>query len=296
MKMLSMSRNPKAKFELIPKDESRSFAVREFILPAFTSPWHFHEECELTWIRRGSGQRFVGDSIASFEPGDLVLIGSNLPHYWRNAATARKQADYAHSVVVHFRPDSFGSDFLACAELLSVRRLLDRARGGLAFSRGTLEQVSPLLQALPAGKGLAHLIGFLQILHLLSEDRKPIQLSSPGFSPQLDQFASERINIAYGYIFQHFAGAINYEAIARTVGMSPSAFSHYFRRVTGRTVSDFVNEVRIGHAHRLLLETDQTIAEVAFACGFESLSHFNRRFRILSGVSPSQFLRRHQVA
>ena len=138
------------------------------------------------------------------------------------------------------------------------------------------------------------MIGFLQVLHLLSEARQGVQLSSSGFSPQLDQFASERINTAYEYIFRHFAGELDYAALARSVGMSLSALSHFFRRVTGRTVSDFVNEVRIGHAHRLLLETDRTIAEVAFACGFESLSHFNRRFRALSGVSPSQFLQRHQ--
>lgn len=289
-----MPRNPKAKFELVPVSESRSFAVREFVLPAFTSPWHYHQEWELTWIRHGTGQRFVGDHIGSFGPGDLVLIGSNLPHYWRNAMVARDKSEYAHSVVVHFRPDSFGPEFIECAELHDVRKLLDRARRGLAFGGPTPTAVSAWLQSIQAGSGLPRLIGFLQILHLLAEAPAAVQLSSPGFSPELDQLASERINTAYQYIFRHFAGELDYEAIARTVGMSLSAFSHYFRRVTGRTVSDFVNEVRIGHAHRLLLETDQTIAEVAFASGFESLSHFNRRFRALSGVSPSQFLQRYQ--
>ena len=289
-----MLRNPKAKFELVPKCDEGSFTVREFKMPAFSSPWHFHPEYELTYIVRGSGKRFVGDSIASFGPGDLVLIGSNLPHYWRNDEAARTKANYAHSVVVHFREDSFGSGFLDCPELQAMRNLLVRARRGIVFGGGAPELAKHLLEEMSGLSGLPRLICLLGLFDVLATSGKTKLLSSAGFSPQLDPNAGERINTAYQYVFRNFQELIDHEEMARNAGMSASAFSRYFKRFTGRTVSDFVNEVRIGHAHRMLIETDRTISEVAFASGYESLSNFNRRFREISGLSPREFRQRHK--
>jgi AraC-like DNA-binding protein len=137
--------------------------------------------------------------------------------------------------------------------------------------------------------GLQRVIDFLKIIQLLLQDKDSSFLSSAGFSPHLDEFAGERINRAYNHIFAHFAGAIDHHEIARSLGMSHSAFCHYFKRVTGRTLTDFINEVRIGHARKLLLESDKTIAEIAYASGYESLSNFNRRFNNMTGVSPKAF-------
>ena len=141
--------------------------------------------------------------------------------------------------------------------------------------------------------GLPRLIRLLEVLNLLAIAGTRKFLAGPGFSPQLDPFAGERINAAQQYIFQNFTGRIDHEEMARNAGMSASAFSRYFKRFTGRTVSDFVNEVRIGDTHRMLIETDRTISEVAFASGYESLSNFNRRFREISGISPREFRQRH---
>ena len=128
-----MQRSLKAEFELVPRCEDGSFNVREFRLPAFSSPWHFHPQYELTYIVKGSGSRFVGDSIAPFGPGDLVLIGADLPHFWRNDAPAKTRAEYAHSVVVHFDEESFGKGFLDRPELQQASRLLVRAGRGISF-------------------------------------------------------------------------------------------------------------------------------------------------------------------
>lgn len=291
-----MQRNPKAKFELVPKCDQGSFTVREFKIPAFSSPWHFHPEYELTYIIRGTGKRFVGDSIASFGPGDLVLIGSNLPHYWRNDAAARKKAEYSHSVVVHFKDDSFGTGFLDCPELQALRNLLVRARRGIAFGGDTPEVAKRILGEMKEQSGLPRLILLLELFDVLASSGKSKLLSSAGFSPQLDSCSGERINAAYQYVFRNFTEQIDHEEMASNAGMSASAFSRYFKRLTGRTVSGFVNEVRIGHAHRMLIETDRTISEVAFASGFESLSNFNRRFRDISGISPREFRQRHKSA
>lgn len=289
-----MHRPRKAKFEMIPKCEGGSFHIREFKLPAFSSPWHFHPEYELTYIVNGTGSRFVGDSIAPFGPGDLVLIGADLPHVWRSDAPAKARSDHAHSVVVHFDEESFGRYFLDCPELQEVRKLLARARRGIEFSPQTSAAARTLLLEMNDLSGLPRLIRLLELFDLLTRSGNPGLLSSPGFSPLPDPSAGERINAVHQYVFQNFTGRIDHEKMARNAGMSASAFSRYFRRMTGRTVSEFVNEVRIGHARRMLIEADRTIAEVAYASGFESLSNFNRRFRDISGISPREYRQQHK--
>lgn len=288
-----MRHSPKARFEMIPSSGTESFNVREFKLPAFSSPWHFHPEYELTYIVNGTGSRFVGDSIAPFGPGDLVLIGGDLPHFWRSQAPAKARADHAHSVVVHFTKDSFGAGFLNCPELQQVHRLLARARRGVEFAPDTSAAVRDMLLEMQNLSGLPRLIRLLEVFDRLAGGRTQKFLSSAGYSPQLDPLAGERINAAHQYIFRNFTGRIDHGEMARNAAMSSSAFSRYFRRLTGRTVSEAVNEVRIGHSRRMLIETDRTISEVAYASGFESLSNFNRRFREISGTSPSEYRQRH---
>lgn len=282
----------KAEFEWVPRSEAASFAVREFKLRAFSSPWHFHPEIELTHIVRSRGRRFVGDHIATFEPGDLVLIGSNLPHFWHNDPPAPGAQQLAHSVVVQFREDCLGSCFFSLPELGAVQRLLARARRGLQFTGGIRDAVAALMSKLPERDGLERVIDLLSILRLLSRTSEVAPLSSEGFAPSLDEWAGARINRAYRYVFDHFGEPFRYEAVAAAAGMSLSAFGHYFKRVTGRTLTDFVNEVRVGHARRRLIETPDTIAEVAFASGFQTLSNFNTRFRALTGLNPGEYRRR----
>jgi len=283
----------KAGFELIPKSDLYSFAVKEFTLPRFKVPWHFHPECELTLIVQSSGRRFVGDSIEPFSPGDLVLIGSNLPHFWRNGEQGKKTPSQA--VVVHFREECFGADFLGLPELTGVRNLLLRARRGLQFTGKTRDAVAELMTGMPSGKGFDRVLALLNIFKRLMESDEARILSSPGFLPVLDAFAGERINRAYRFIFENFAAPIRHEDIAREAAMSLSAFCHYFKRVTGRTLTDFINEVRIGHASRLLIETDHPVSKIAYASGFESLSNFNLRFRKLTGASPKEYRREHHT-
>jgi AraC-like DNA-binding protein len=286
-----MQLSSKAEFELIPKSELYSFAVREFEEPAFQSPWHFHPECELTYIVQSSGKRFIGDNISRFSPGELTLIGANLPHYWRNDASAKNRRSFAHSLVIQFREECLGTDFLSRPEMDNVRKLLLRARRGLQFGGETCEAVSEIMNKLTKGNGLERLIDLLRIFKLLLDTDKCQVISSPGFSPFLDEFAGQRINRAYQFIFDHFTTVLDHEAIARSIGMSQSAFCHYFKRVTGRTLSGLINEIRVGHARKLLIDSDKSIAEIAYASGYESLSNFNRRFYELTCLSPKEYRR-----
>ena len=286
----------KAEFELVLKSERCSFALREFKLPAFASPWHFHSEIELTSVVQSRGRRFVGDHIAPFGPGDLVLVGANLPHFWHNDAPARGRMPLAHSVVLQFREDCFGPDFFSRPELAGVHRLLQAAGRGLQFTGRTRNAVATVMMEMRRHSGLEQLIDFLTIFKLLAQAEAPRALSSAGFVPCQDESAGERINRTYDYVLKNFAHRLSHEEIAQRASMSLSAFCHYFKRVTGRTLTDFITEVRIGHVRRLLIETNDGVAQIAFASGFESLSNFNRCFRELSGVSPTDFRRQYRGA
>ena len=288
-----MQLSSKAEFEMVPKSELYSFAVREFKLPAFQSHWHFHPECELTYIDHGSGKRLVGDNISPFAPGDLTLIGSNLPHYFWNDRPARNPRSFAHSLVIQFREECLGTDFLSRPEMDNVRKLLLRARRGLEFGGEIREAVREIMNKITKRKGLERLIDLLTIFKLLLEAEDCRVLSSPGFVPFLDGLAGERINRAYQLIFDHFSTVLDYKTIARSVGMSQSAFCHYFKRVTGWTLSSFINEIRVGHARKLLIDSDQSIAEIAYASGYENLSNFNRRFYEFTKMSPKEYRREH---
>jgi len=285
----------KAEFELIPKSELYSFAVREFTLPGFKVPWHFHPECELTLILQSRGWRFVGDKLEEFAPGDLVLIGSNLPHYWRSPDSGKPSEEEAKAIVVQFREECFGADFLGLPEMTGIRSLLLSARRGLHFTGKNRDAVAAIMTRLPGSNGFDRLLALLNIFKLLNESTEVRTLSSPGFAPLLDEFASERVNRACKFIFKNFAAPIRHEEIARGAGMSLSAFGHYFKRVTGRTLTDFMNDVRIGHASRLLIETDQSVSAIAYASGFESLSNFNLRFRKLTGLNPREYRHKHHA-
>ena len=287
-----MERVTKAEFEMIPRGGQSSFALREFRLPAFSSPWHYHPEYELTYIVQSRGSRFIGDHIAHFGPGELVLVGSNLPHFWHSDAVGTAATIEAHSVVIQFRADCLGDGFLRRPELAEVQSMLGRSQCGILFTGDACGAVGDLMRRMLGMSGLERVVGFLTILQKLV--RAPgRELSSRGFVPSLDNRAAERVNQIYEWIFEHFDGPLDHDLIARRVGMSRSALCHYFKRVTGLTLTDFINEIRVGHTRRLLIETDQSVAEIAYASGFESLSNFNRLFHDLTGVSPTEFRRRY---
>lgn len=288
-----MQLSSKAEFEMIPTSELYSFVVREFKVPSFQRLWHFHPECELTYIVHGTGKRFVGDNISSFAPGDLTLIGSDLPHYFWNDRPARNPRLFAHSLVIQFREECLGTDFLSRPEMEDVRKLLIQSRRGLEFRGKVCEPVLEIMKKMNKWNGLGRLVGLLTIFQLLLEAEDCRFLSSAGFVPFLDDLAGERINRAYRYVFDHFSTTLDHKAVARSAGMSQSAFCHYFKRVTGRTLSSFINEIRVGHARKLLIDSDQSIAEIAYASGYENLSNFNRRFYELTKLTPREYRRQH---
>lgn len=279
---------PKALYEKIPVEPGESLACRAFRTPAFTMPWHFHPECELTLIVQGRGARYIGDSIARFADGDLVFLGSNLPHYWWKDADDLREAS---SVVLQFGEGIAGGGPFDLPEAGEIRRLLAAARRGIAFDGKAREEIARRLVELPAMKPWPRFCGMLEVLGYMAAAKPWRLLASAGYAPELDENDGRRLTAVSRYVHESFDGPVSQPRAAALAGLSPAAFSRYFHKRMGRTFEAYVNEVRIGHAGRLLRESEKTVAEIAFACGFNNLSNFNRRFLQLKGAPPMKYRR-----
>ncbi len=278
----------KALYEKIPLAPGESLACREYRSPTFTMPWHFHPECELTLIQRGRGTRFVGDSIERFADGDLVFLGSNLPHYWWKDGDDRR---HAAAVVLQFDETFSGRLLLELPEASRIRALLRASRRGVLFPEAASGEIAGILARLPALRGWPRLCGVFDLLGLMAELRPVRLLASAGYAPDLDERDGNRLTEVCRYVNASFAGEVSQPRAAGLAGLSPAAFSRYFHKRMGRTFEGYVNEVRIGHASRRLMDTDRTVAEIAFASGFNNLSNFNRHFLRLKGMTPKEYRR-----
>lgn len=281
----------RAQLEKILPSPVQTFHCGEFILPAFNCPFHFHPEIEITHIVASEGTRIVGDNVGRFVPGDLVILGADLPHSYMNSPEADAAPNRAHSQVIQFRRDSLGERFFDLPEMTTMHDLLARAARGLHFGPATLAQAIPFLEVLVANETPCRVIPLLQLLRCLATADDATQLASPGYRPSITHGDSERLDIVCAYINAHYSEPVDQEAVARRVGMSASTFSRFFKKRTRMTFSRFLNEVRISHACRLLLESDLTVLEISHQSGFGNLSNFNRRFREFRNLSPRAYRR-----
>jgi len=266
------------------KKGSASFVAYDLNVPRFDFNWHYHPEYELTLITKGKGKRLVGDSHENFEAGDLVLIGPELPHTW---ISDNKTKGKAAAVVIQFS-EKFIEGFLQLAECAGINKLLAQARLGVHFKKRKFEEAVEMVKQLTAKKGVAKITGLLNILNDLTQIRYE-QLVSPFFLRLKGKPNEKRINTVCQFIQKHADEKISISKAASLIHLSDSAFCKFFKRATGKTFSDYVNAIRIGNACHLLTETDKTIAEIAFASGFESLTYFNRIFLKKKRVRPGEF-------
>jgi len=281
-------------FEKVALRPEQSLRVLDSAPARFNAPWHCHEEHELTLVPESHGTRFVGDRIARFSEGDLVLIGSSLPHCWVNEpARSRRRV---RVLVVQFRSSLLESGPAAAPELASVRRLLARASRGLEFRGRTRAQAAERLLDLRGQSGARQLMSFLSILETLAESREVVALSSIGYKPELGLAATGRVDRVYRYLLEHFRERIRLSEVARLAHLSPAAFCRHFHSATGKSLMRTVNEIRVGHACKLLLEDGTNASEACFASGFNNLSHYNRQFLRVTGLTPSEYKARFSQA
>jgi len=259
-----------------------SFYAYQFQVPFFEFKWHYHPEYELTYIVKGNGYRIVGNTYENYTEGDLVLLGPNLPHTWTGKAVENESFE---AIVIQFSKE-FITSFLGFDESYSIKNLLENSARGIAF-----EATQDLVQAI---KSLIEKEGMDRILQLISALNQLAQsnytLITPNTFHTIASKKSElRINEVCLFIQNKFNSNITLKQVASQIYLTESNFCKFFKKATGKTFSDYLNEIRINEASRLLLQTDKTISQISFECGFETLSYFNRVFLKKKNQTPSGF-------
>lgn len=284
----------KPRFERVRPSPS-SFVAFTRADPSFPFVWHYHPEYELTLIVDSYGQRFVGDAIADYAPGDLVLLGPNLPHTWRSGPAPSGVEETHRAIVVQFHPDFLGKQFFALQEMSSVSQLLDDASCGLGFgSTKTGRDVARKMAGMVSLPPPRQLVLLLSILVDLASEPSAQRLSTGNLKPVCRTEDEYRIQTVCSYFSAQFGDEIDYAQLAREVHMDLASLCRFFKRATGRTMTTYVNELRVAAAARLLRETSLTILEVSLQAGFGNYSNFNRQFKKIKGVGPRTLRREFQ--
>jgi AraC-like DNA-binding protein len=273
--------------EITPLTSSDCFTIFSRSKSAFDFPLHTHEEIELNFIMNAKGaRRIVGDHIGEIDELELVLVGSNLPHVWQ---THKCESREIKEVTIQFHKDLLDEKFLKRNQLSFICNMLERAAQGISFSRQTIEQLAPRLQVLNQKHGFDSVLELLSILHDLSISRNMQMLSNASFINANLPHHSRRIRVAVDYMKLNFHKPVKLTEVARLANMTEVSFSRFFKTRTGITFIDSLLELRLGHASRLLIDTNQSISEIAYSCGFNNLSNFNRIFKKKKGCTPQEF-------
>lgn len=270
---------------------NNSFSIREDIYPFLYNHWHYHPEIELTLIRKGTGVRLVGDSMAPFEDGDLILLGSNLPHMWHSDSIYFQNIPTLNieAVAIHFREDFWGTAFMQLPELRPIKEMLDLAKRGIRIMGETRDVVIEAMEKNIHVTGPKRIEFLLGILDMISRSADYVLLASPGFNKTYDLTTTDKINLIYTYTFNNFKNNITIKDAAEAANLSPNSFCRYFKTRTLKTYWQFLLEIRIGHACRLLIENKGSVAQICSECGFNNLSNFNRQFKSLLKITPLQY-------
>lgn len=277
--------------KVIPQP-NQSFSIRQDLVPFFYNRWHFHPEVELVHIQKGSGIQFVGDSIRPFRKDDMILVGSMLPHLWRcdDLYFEKGSRLRAKATVAHFREDFWGKEFLELPENKKIRELLVRAKRGLLIRGKTRTAVAALMpQLLKAGQ-TERIIILLRMLSLIAGAGNHTELlATSGFQPQTEGTETGRINKVYAYTLARFKEKISLEDIAAVANISPHSFCRFFKSHTRKTYNNFLRELRIGHACKLLMGDKLSLTQVCYNSGFNNVTNFYKAFRQVTGRTPVEY-------
>lgn len=280
----------------IESNSRQSFQIRKDVRPFFYSTWHYHQELELTLILKSKGTRYIGDSIQHFSSGDLVLVGENVPHVWKNSDTYYQGSAgrTAEAIVIHFLKNFAGADFINMPEMSKIKLLIQEAKRGIYFKGKTRALISDKIEALIEKSPFDQVLGFIEILNDMANSQEFQLLSSLGFTSSFSSTNSEQINRVYEYIIEHFRTDITLEKVAQIAHMTPTAFCRFFKSRTRKTFSQFLNEIRISCACRLLMDGKIDISQVCYDSGFNNLSYFNRQFKSIKQTTPSSYRDKHK--
>ena len=275
----------------IPKTSQESFRLQEDHETHFYDYLHQHPEVQLTLILSSEGKVIVGDFIGTFKPGDIFLIGPNLPHVFRNDSKyyESNKEGQAHSLTVFFEWQSFGDKFLSLPEMAHLNEFSNFSKRGLFIQEPVKTRICQLMKLMFKKTGMDRLIVLLKILNILSENNHVEPLASSGTYSDFDEIDGKKLASIYRFTMNEFHRKISLEEVASLAYMTTNSFCRYFKKRTRKSYVDFLTEIRIGQARKLLQQNDLSISQISIEVGFNNLSNFNRKFREVCSITPTEF-------
>jgi len=261
--------------------------------PFFSTEFHFHKECQMTYVMESSGHKIIGDCIENFETGELTFLGSDIPHVWHNNNlphdSAHTSNGHARSVSLFFDPDRLTGLLANFYNTNKLEQILQISKRGMKFNGDTKLQLKKLLFKMSKEEGVAKLVLLLQLLQILCATNEYTLLASAGYVNTYQTRDNERIDKIFKYLFSNFSNEIKLDDVAAIANMNKQAFCRFFKARTQKTLVEFINEIRIAHAIKLMNKDNMTISSIAYKCGYNSISNFNKFFKLVKKKKPSDF-------
>lgn len=289
----------KLTYKQTERKPENSFLVRQDRMPCIEQDWHFHKELELIYFIKSSGTRYVGNSIGNFAPGELYLIGSNVPHLFRNNReyySDMLEDEAVNLVVIKFESEFLGTVFLDLAETKKLHALFQKANRGVKFSKAVTHLVHNYILGMVGDEGLSRIVSLLKILDILSISENYVPLCSEVIINNYNQNEKDRMARVISFLTENFDRKIELDQVASIAYMTPNAFCRYFKKRTKKSFTQYLNEIRLRHACKLLIEGELQISTICYQSGFNTITNFNRQFKTLMGVTPSNYMERYRNA
>jgi AraC-like DNA-binding protein len=265
-------------------EEQNSFACRKYRTPQFETTWHKHEECELIVITEGHGTALIGDYVGDYKKGDVFFLSSNLPHWFRKT----EQKMIGSAIVVHFLKNFWGNSFLLMPEMKKINQLLESDNNGLQLVQSLQKKITTGIEEMESATGVDRIQLLLNSLHLMSQS-KQYKIITKGFDNDLNSKENSAIDKIFTFSFKHFLEPVTLAEVAGEVSMSIPTFCRFFKRNIKKSYFDFLKELRIGHACKLLRESNQPIIDVCYNSGYNSWAHFSKQFKNVKEITPNQY-------
>ena len=287
----------KSALQKSPIPHTHAFVVQSLKQPFFDPNWHFHPEYQLFMVLKGKGTRFIGDHVKSFKAGDITFLGPDLPHLWRSdqEESPTKNAISAEGVVVYFNENFISDTLLHKEEGILLRTLFRKSLRGFDVLGKTAKNIGQMILNLPRQEGFDAVLGLLHILNRLSQTEDIELLASSGYTNTLREGDTERMNLVYTHVMKHFKRKIPISELAYLTNMTPTSFSRYFKTHANKTFTEFVSEIRIGHACKLLIDQKKNASQACYDSGFRTLSNFNKQFKTFTNSTPLAYKKRYEM-
>lgn len=282
--------------KIVNTQQSEAFQIMKVNDPYFFPTWHFHPELEIMLVQEGSGIRFVGNSMERFQAGDLVLYGSNIPHLYRSDKEFyQKDTELvSKATVVYFKENFLGDSFWQLPPIAPIKKLLALSRRGIKFQGEAKEELKRQIQLLDEQKNsIGRIIDLLSILKIMAETKEYELLLNTAFTKYVSEDECERINKVYQFIIDNYTVNPTLEQVSAVANMSETAFCRYFKSHTNKTYTQFLNDIKVDNACRLLIDNRLSISQICFETGFNNFTHFNDQFKKITGITPKQYQASH---